>query len=400
MRRAVYERARAALRDQLRGLEPPLSEGDIMRERMALDEAITRIEMEQRLRDPLPEADRPAVVDVSPRPSLRGSLPPEEQAPSPPAEAPAGLAARFRPRRRAAPEEPAPEEAAAAEPAPRERPRIETVGPQLARSGRSRSIVLAAALAAAIGLIAVAAWLLRDRPADLPRQPPVAEAPAAPPSEGMLGDRVAGERAPSAATPGGAPQAAAPGAAQPRADLPVAQRAVFYEENSADAQSPKATQGRVVWRLDNLNAGQGQPLETIVRAAIDIPDARISLNLTFRRNLDQTLPASHTVELAFSTPPGDAARAVRDVGLFQLKGEEAVRGTPVSGLPVPVKENLFLIGLSNLSGDVERNMDLLLNRNWIDLPIRFSSGQRAILSFEKGVSGDQVMREAFQRWQQ
>jgi hypothetical protein len=400
MRRAVYERARTALADQLRNLEPPLAEADIMRERLALDEAITRIELEQRMRDPLPESGTPAVVDVSRRPPLRGSLGDEGEA-SPAATKSAG----FGLPRRGRGAETAPDLDGAgdpgSEPAQRERPRIETVGPHLGRPGRGRAIVLAVALAAVIGLIAVAAWLLRDRPADLPRQPAVAEAPPPAANEGKLGDRVAGDRSAASPASGPAPQAAAaPGTAQPRADLPVAQRAVLYEENSADAQSPKATQGRAVWRLDNLNAGQGQPLETIVRAAIDVPEARLTLNLTFRRNLDQTLPASHTVELAFTTAPGDPNRAVRDVGLLQLKAEEAVRGTPVSGLPVPVKENLFLIGLSNLSGDVERNLDLLLNRNWIDLPIRFTSGQRAILSFEKGVSGDQVLREAFQRWQQ
>jgi hypothetical protein len=69
-------------------------------------------------------------------------------------------------------------------------------------------------------------------------------------------------------------------------------------------------------------------------------------------------------------------------------------------LPVPVKENLFLIGLSNLASDVDRNTDLITRRNWIDLPIRFSSGQRAILSFEKGVSGEQLVNEAFRQWRQ
>jgi hypothetical protein len=272
------------------------------------------------------------------------------------------------------------------------------VAPQVAASGRGRTIVLAGVLAVVIGLIAAAAYVLRDRPADLPRQPVVAEAPQALPGESKIGDRVAGERLGSG--PGAAPAQApgAPGAAPPRGDVPVAQRAMLYEENQADPQTPKVTPARAVWRLDTLNAGQGQPLETVVRATIDVPDAKMSLNLVLRRNLDQTLPASHTVELAFTTPPGNAGRAVRDVGLLQFKNDESVRGTPVAGLPVPAKENLFLIGLSNLPADIERNTDLITKRNWIDLPIRFSSGQRAILSFEKGISGEQFVNEAFRQW--
>ena len=45
-RRALYERARAALVTQLRGIDPPLSEADITRERLALEDAIRKAESE------------------------------------------------------------------------------------------------------------------------------------------------------------------------------------------------------------------------------------------------------------------------------------------------------------------------------------------------------------------
>ena len=58
-RRALYERARAALVNQLRGVDPPLDESDITRERLALEEAIRRLEVEaaKRLRPDSPELD-------------------------------------------------------------------------------------------------------------------------------------------------------------------------------------------------------------------------------------------------------------------------------------------------------------------------------------------------------
>src|SRR3974390_3187350 len=43
-RRALYERARTALVNQLRGVEPALDEFDITRERLALEEAIREVE--------------------------------------------------------------------------------------------------------------------------------------------------------------------------------------------------------------------------------------------------------------------------------------------------------------------------------------------------------------------
>ena len=45
-RRALYERARAALVSQLRSIEPALSEADITRERLALEDAIRKVEAE------------------------------------------------------------------------------------------------------------------------------------------------------------------------------------------------------------------------------------------------------------------------------------------------------------------------------------------------------------------
>ena len=52
-RRALYERARAALLAQLRTINPPFTEAEITRERLALEEAVRRVEGEaaQRARD-------------------------------------------------------------------------------------------------------------------------------------------------------------------------------------------------------------------------------------------------------------------------------------------------------------------------------------------------------------
>src|ERR1700686_5118477 len=45
-RRALYERARSALIAQLRSVEPPLSESEITRERLSLEEAVRKVESE------------------------------------------------------------------------------------------------------------------------------------------------------------------------------------------------------------------------------------------------------------------------------------------------------------------------------------------------------------------
>jgi hypothetical protein len=48
--------------------------------------------------------------------------------------------------------------------------------------------------------------------------------------------------------------------------------------------------------------------------------------------------------------------------------------------------------------EVERNVELMTRRTWIDIPVRFASGKRGIIAFEKGFSGDQTITDAFNRW--
>ena len=77
-RRALYERARAALIQQLRSVDPPLSESEITRERLALEEAVRKVESEaaQRARDARGggSSARESFRRANPRPNrVRGS---------------------------------------------------------------------------------------------------------------------------------------------------------------------------------------------------------------------------------------------------------------------------------------------------------------------------------------
>ncbi|KQP11630.1 hypothetical protein [Methylobacterium sp. Leaf93] len=292
----------------------------------------------------------------------------------------------------------------------RNRPRIDVVAPRKGRPRLIRNVFVGSVLLIVVGLIAVAAFMLRDKPSDL--QPGTTEAQEETSDSGAAkyADRIGGDapasserRDPSARQTLARPPATTPvdptkPPTQP--DVAVAQRAVLFEENTAGGNAQPITfQGMVVWRLEAMNGEQGQPLETVIRGRVTFAEAGLSLVMTIRRNLDATFPASHTIELAFTTtsPAGDT-HSVQDVGLLSAKEEESGRGSPVSGLPVRVKENLFLIGLSSLQADVDRNTDLLEHRNWFDLPMKFAAGPRGVLTFEKGSSGNQVIRSAFEQW--
>src|SRR5205085_11975244 len=82
-RRALYGRARAALCEQLRGVNPPLTDSEITQERLSLEAAIRRFEAEaiRRPRDAPVEAPIAAAPDepAKPRP-LENAPPPSARA--------------------------------------------------------------------------------------------------------------------------------------------------------------------------------------------------------------------------------------------------------------------------------------------------------------------------------
>lgn len=185
---------------------------------------------------------------------------------------------------------------------------------------------------------------------------------------------------------------------QPGGEVAVAQRAVLFVEVPETPQQPQTTSGRVFWRLDSESAGQGRPIETIVRATVEIPDVGLSLDFTIRRNTDSAFPASHIIGLRFTSTGDPATQTVKEVGVPQFKSEEGERGAPLSAINSALGDNLFVAALSNVPVEVERNTDLILSRSWIDVPVRFASGRRGIITFEKGVSGSQTLADAFGRW--
>src|SRR6476619_4341631 len=87
-RRALYERARTALVTQLRGVDPPLSESEITKERLALEDAIRKVEADAARKAPaapLPRRDRPA-ADGGRVEARRPEPPAAKPVPSAPAE--------------------------------------------------------------------------------------------------------------------------------------------------------------------------------------------------------------------------------------------------------------------------------------------------------------------------
>ena len=79
-----------------------------------------------------------------------------------------------------------------------------------------------------------------------------------------------------------------------------------------------------------------------------------------------------------------------------MKPREEARGAQLAGLSVKFHGGSFLIGLS--ASDVQANEALLKSGKWLDIPIVYGDGKRAILAIEKGSAGERAFEEVFAAW--
>jgi hypothetical protein len=199
--------------------------------------------------------------------------------------------------------------------------------------------------------------------------------------------------------PGQAEQSAAAAPAGKNVLAAVAQKVVLYEEDPADPQGKRFV-GNAVWRTETVTPGGGQAPELAIRADFEIPERNITASMSIRRNTDQSLPASHTIELMFNIPADFPFGGISNVPTILMKQAEQARGVPLAGLVVKVTPTFFLVGLASSEGDAQHNLQLLKERPWFDIPIVYTNGRRAILAVEKGTPGERAFADAFASWGQ
>ena len=474
-RRALYERARTALVTQLRAVDPPLSESEITKERLALEDAIRKVEAEAARRAraeqrapaaPLPRRERTTTDGARIEPRRADPAMPKPPPPSDPGE-PAGARAQPSARERllnaraqtssikrdgikgfrdvvsevndlggasakaaqSAREIPDYEEytphalndyasegdadGMSAEPdggwqARGRQPSFEHkdeeaqhsaavaeeeehAPPRPARDYRG-FIKIAAVAGVAIAVLGVLWWQSPRIAGLFHSATQIGTRQAAPSREAASQPKFSG-RVPqedaSQSAPGQAPTQAVPAAAQ---------RVVLYEEDSNDPQGKRYV-GSVNWRTETVSPGPALAPELAVRADVEIPERHITMTWSLRRNTDPALPASHTIEILFNLPADFPGGGIANVPGILMKQSEQARGTPLAGLAVKVTNGFFLIGLSAVEAEQQRNIQLLKDRPWFDIPIVYTNGGRAILALEKGTPGDRAFADAFAAWE-
>ncbi|CAN7429939.1 hypothetical protein [Neorhizobium sp. LjRoot104] len=232
---------------------------------------------------------------------------------------------------------------------------------------------------------------LNAPPANPAAQPaPTPSAPAAAPPAPNGSANAAPAQTPPA-TP--APNAATPPSAAPA----VAGEKMFLYEERIGQTAPTAIDGSVSWSLQR-EAGANGRQEPVVQGRINVPGRGLTALMTFKRNTDPSLPASHLVEIVFAVPPDFEGGAIESVQRIAMKSSEQDRGNALIAVPAKITDDFHMIALNDFPDARTTNLELLRTRNWIDIPIAYRNGRRALLTLQKGPDGERAFNEAIREW--
>ena len=285
------------------------------------------------------------------------------------------------------------------------------------RFGRTAILATVVVLALMIG-IGIAAWRYRDRPDQMAtatkaetqgsseaqpgkiveRANRPTDTTSQPDDDGSAGGATLPAPVGSDSSPADQAGSQSSGGATVDSGIAVAQRAALLVDAPDDPQKVKTYPGTVVWHVDSVSPGQGQPLEAAVKADIDIPDAKLKITMLMQKNPEPQLPASHTIEFHFLPQPGNTLGNVKQINVPEMrKDDDSQTGDPLTGVPVAITENYFLVGLSRGAAE-SQNLRMIMERNWFDLSVLFTPNKLGKITFEKGASGQHVLEDATKAW--
>ncbi|KQW59954.1 MULTISPECIES: hypothetical protein [unclassified Ensifer] len=209
-------------------------------------------------------------------------------------------------------------------------------------------------------------------------------------------EEAAGTPGTDAGTPGTGLQ---PGAQPAQPDVAVAngEKMFLYEERLGQS-SPTAIPGTVAWSVKEESPGGDAKPEPAIQAQITVPDRGLTALMTIKRNADPSLPASHVIEFVFSLPQNFEGGAIDGVQRVSMKRTEQDRGDALIAVPAKITDDFHMIALNDFAEAVGSNTELLRSRGWIDIPLTYRNGRRALLTLEKGQSGNEAFSQAMRAW--
>lgn len=180
--------------------------------------------------------------------------------------------------------------------------------------------------------------------------------------------------------------------------IPAGAQKMFLYEERLGQSAPTAIEGNVAWSVKEESPGGDAKPEPVVQAQINVPERGLTALMTIKRNADSSLPASHVIEFVFSLPENFEGGSIESVQRVAMKRNEQDRGDPLIAVPAKITEDFHMIALNDFPEAVATNTELLRSRSWIDIPLTYRNGRRALLTLEKGPAGTEAFTKAMQAW--
>lgn len=206
------------------------------------------------------------------------------------------------------------------------------------------------------------------------------------------GDAGIGEGKSTAASTPGNEQTNTQNQPQSQQAVAVGQQALLYEERGG-TETGSVERGNVVWSEIEESPSEGEPAAPAIRATVTMPESNVELKMTIRKNTDQSIPASHLIEMVFTVPENFVGGAIDNVQRITFKDTEQAAGNPLIAVPSKIADNFFIIWLNDAKTAQDTNLSLMRRLQWIDIPISYRNGRRALISLEKGVPGEKVFND-------
>ncbi|WP_353622864.1 hypothetical protein [Aliirhizobium terrae] len=83
-----------------------------------------------------------------------------------------------------------------------------------------------------------------------------------------------------------------------------------------------------------------------------------------------------------------------------MKQTEQDRGNALVAVPAKITDDFHMIALNDFPDARATNLELLRTRDWIDIPVAYRNGRRALLTLQKGPDGKAAFDEAISEWSQ
>lgn len=178
---------------------------------------------------------------------------------------------------------------------------------------------------------------------------------------------------------------------------PAIEKMLFYE-TSLGLEQQARYEGGVTWTEEIESDGTAS--RPFIKAQIQVPERNLSIDMSIKLNGDQTLPVSHLVDINFSLPDDFEGGEIDQVTEVKMKNTEEQPGDRLAAISAKIDTTFFVVGLENDDPEVvATNLQLLSRRNWIDIPISYSNGRKALITLEKGASGVAVFDKVLAAWE-